>query len=69
MIQIFRNMEEIFSSTNVIEKKLAIVVDNLSSLKLAEDFDFYFDIENIVSWIQTNNYKKVSYQSEFLKFN
>ena len=62
-------MEEIFSSTSVIEKKLDIVVDNLSSLQLGEDFDFYFDVEKISSWIHTNKYKKVLNQSEFLQLN
>ncbi len=54
-------MEEIFSSNSikVIQKELDVSLVNNSSLKSNDEFDFYFDIQQLSTWIQETKFKRV----------
>jgi hypothetical protein len=54
-------MEEIFSSNSikVIQKELDVSLVNNSSLKSNDEFDFYFDIQQLSTWIQEKKFKRV----------
>lgn len=58
-------MEDIFStnSLNTIQKEIEnLSVDNqLLEIKSQDDFDFFFDINQTVSWIEKNDFKQVKY--------
>ena len=54
-------MEEIFSSNSikVIQKELDVSLVNNSSLKSNDELDFYFDIQQLSTWIQEKKFKRV----------
>ena len=60
-------MEDLFSSNSASIIQKTVEADLIHS-PLIENFDFYFDIEKIVEWIEKNDFKKVPAEFYFVYF-